>query len=375
MYPAFLILMLLLTAFFAELIASDSPDWRVCLLGLLVSFLSGLCGARLVIQVMFPILAFVLYRELRKHTRDDISISLVKDAFGKTWPVLLCTAAMIAGCFIYAVVLCGRYGQGTVSMQIGSIQQISQSLLYFPKALLMIFGLPYQPTSIGTDFALVVQLLYIVAAYACFGWLLGNRNRMDARKSNYVKITTILVVFSFVLVCFLNDHAEDQPIWRYFALGADSMLLVIPLAISNWKRRSLRYVLAVAISLLVFVYPCYHDARLIDDSIGEPYDPPAYLQYLEENHYTFGEATFWNANVNIVNSDGEIRIKPVLNDENLTFFAWLTHQEYRDQKAEFLLLTQEEYQIRQQNGWETPYQEVYSDEGYVIFAANAENTP
>jgi len=374
-YPAFLILMLFLIAFITELIAMDTPNWRVCLLGLLVSFLSGLCGARLIIQAMVPILAFVLYRELRKHIRDDIGVSLVKDAFGKTWPVLLCAAGMLAGYFIYAVVLCGRYGQGAVPREIGAIQQISQSLLYFPKALLLLYGLSYQPTSISTGFALIIQLLYIVVAYACYGWLLVNRNRLDARKSNYIKMTTVLVVFSFLLVCFLKDHDGDQPIWRYFALGAYSVLLVVPLAISNWSRRSLRYVLTVVISLLVFAYPGYQAAKEIGNGIGEAYDPPAYLLFLEENHYTFGEATFWNANANIIRSDGSIRIKPVFNDEELSFYAWLTHEEYRDQEAEFLLLTQQEYQQRQQNGWDTPYALAYSDDAYVVLVDSAAAQP
>ena len=374
-YPAFLILMLFIVAFITELIASDTVNWRVCVLGMVVSFLSGLCGARLVIQAMLPILAFVLYRALRNHMQDDISISLVKGTLGKTWPVLLCTAAMLAGYFVYAVVLCGRYGKGAVLLEIGSIQQISQSLMYFPKAMLMVYGLPYQPTSIGKGFALVVQLFYIIAAYGCYGWLIANRNRLDSRKSIYLKITIILGVFSFLLVCFLKDHVGDQPIWRYYTLGAYSALLVIPLALSNWSRRSLCYVLTVALSLLVFVYPCCHDATTIKNRISEPYQAPEYLLYLEEHDYTFGEATFWNANVNIVNSDGEIRIKPVINDENLSFFAWLTHKEYQDQEAEFLLLTQEEYQLRLQNGWQTPFKEVFSDEDYIIFAQSLEITP
>ncbi|MDD4312733.1 MAG: hypothetical protein PHW41_09650, partial [Eubacteriales bacterium] len=288
-YPAFMILMLFLTAFLTELITLETPGWRVCLLGSLVSFLSGLCGARLIVQAMLPIVAFVLYRVLRKRMRDDIGVFLVKDTFRETWRVLLCAAGMLAGYVIYAAVFCGRYGQGTVPTEIGSIQQISQSLLYLPKALLMVYGLSYQPTSVSTGFALAAQLLYLVVAYACYGWLLTNRNRIDARKSNYLKMTTVLVVFSFLLVCILKDHDGDQPIWRYFALGAYSMLLVIPLAISSWNRRSLRYVLAVAASLLVFAYPCYHNARQIYNEIEKPYDPPAYLCYLEENHYSFGE--------------------------------------------------------------------------------------
>ncbi|MEA4914234.1 MAG: hypothetical protein VB061_06660 [Christensenella sp.] len=374
-YPVFMILMLFLTVLMTELITSDIPNWRVCLLGLLVSFLSGLCGARLIIQAMLPIVGFVLYREFRKHIRDDMNVSLIKDVYGKTWRVLLCAAGICAGYFVYAVVLCGRYGQGAAPMGIGSIQQISQGLLYLPKALLEVYGLSYQPTSIGTGFALAAQLLYLAAVYACYGWLLVNRNRLDARKNNHIKIMTVLVVFSFLLVCFLKDRDGDQPIWRYFALGTYSMLLVIPLAISNWSRRSLRYVLAVMVSLLVFAYPCYQQAREISQRIGEVYNPPAYLRYLEENQFSFGEATFWNANVNIINSDGEIRIKPVINDENLSFFAWLTHKDYIDQEAEFLLLTQEEYQLRLQNGWQTPYQFVFADDKYVIFAESPEETP
>jgi hypothetical protein len=93
-----------------ELIASDTPIGDM-LLGLLVSFLSGLCGARLIIQAMLPIVGFVLYREFRKHIRDDMSVSLIKDVYGKTWRVLLCACGMLVGYILYKFVLCNRYGQ------------------------------------------------------------------------------------------------------------------------------------------------------------------------------------------------------------------------------------------------------------------------
>ena len=68
-------------------------------------------------------------------------------------------------------------------------------------------------------------------------------------------------------------------------------------------------------------------------------------------------------------------MKSVLKDESFSFYDWLTHKEYQDQEAEFLLLTQEEYQLRLQNGWQTPFTEVFSDEDYIIFAQGLEKTP
>ncbi len=371
-YPVFMILMLFLTVLVTELIASDTPDWRICLLGLLVSFLSGLCGARLIIQAMLPIVGFVLYREFRKHIRDDMSVSLIKDVYGKTWRVLLCACGMLVGYILYKFVLCNRYGQGSTGLSIAAIEEISQNLLRLPQALLLLYGLPYQVNSIATGAAFAIQLSFIAVSYACYAWLILSRNRLNKRKSVFIKISTSLFLFAFLLICLLHSLDGVGPTWRYFALGAFSMLLVIPVAISNWSRRSLRYVLVVTISLLVFAFPGYQAAKTISTQIGNTYEPPAYLRYLEENHYSFGEATYWNANVNIINSDGEIRIKPVINDENLSFFAWLTHKDYIDQKAEFLLLTQEEYKQRLENGWQTPYQIVFSDDSYVIFGDGRE---
>ncbi len=374
-YPVFLILMLFLTVLITEWIASDAFNWRICLPGLLVSFLSGLCGARLLIQAMLPIVAFVLYQALRKHMRDEISQSLVKNTVGRTWPVLLCAASMLTGYILYEFVLCNRYGQGCTGLSIAAVDEISQNFLRLPQALLLLYGLPYRVKSIATSAAYAIQLLFITVSYVCYVWLIASRNRLDKRKSTFIKITTSLFLFAFLLTCLLHTLDGINPTWRYFALGAYAMLLVIPLAISSWKRRSLRYVLVFVAALLVFAYPCYQNARQIYNEIEKPYDPPAYLCYLEENHYSFGEATFWNANVNIVKSGGNIRIKPVFNDEELSFRAWLTQKDYRDQEAEFLLLTQEEYQLRLQNGWQTPYQLVFSDEEYLIFAGDRVNLP
>jgi len=74
-------------------------------------------------------------------------------------------------------------------------------------------------------------------------------------------------------------------------------------------------------------------------------------------------------------SDGEIAIKPVFNDEKLSFYTWLTHMDYIDREAEFLLLTQEEYEQRLENGWQTPYKLVFSDEDYMIFADSEAGLP
>ena len=374
-YQAFLVLFLLLFAFLTEWIATDTRKWRICVLGVLVSFLCGICGPRLIIQGMLPVLLLVLYRFFRKHARDEINLALAKDALTQTRPVLLCTAGMLAGYLIYEFVLCSRFGHGSTGTKFAGLMEISQNFLRLPQALLLLYGLPYQVNSIGTGIAFAIQLAFIAVSYACYVWLFVSRNRLDARKSTSVKLTIVLVVFAFVLVCLMHTQDGSGPTWRYWGLGTFPMLLVIPLALSNWSRRSLRYVLVMIISLLVFAFPGYQTARKVSAQINEPYDPPTYLRYLEDNGYTFGEATFWNANVNTVLSDGTVQIKPVLNDEDLSFFAWLTHKDYRDQKAEFLLLTQEEYRLRQQNGWETPYQMVFSNDDYVVFAEHLENAP
>lgn len=374
-YLGFIVLFLLMIAFLTELIATNTRRWQTILLGVLVSFLCGICGSRLIIQGMIPVLLLLMYRLFRKHASDEINLALAKDAISQTWPVLLCAAGMLAGYIIYTFVLCNQFGHGSTGASVAALEEISQNILRLPQALLLLYGLPYQANSMGEAIALAIQLAFIAVSYACFAWLFVSRNRLDARKSTWVKLVSVLVLFTFVLICLMHTLDGVGPTWRYWGFGAFPMLLVIPLAISNWNRRSLRYVLTVLVSLLVFAYPCYLQAKEIKHGIGEAYHPPAYLSYLEEKHYTFGEATFWNANVNTVFSDGNIQIKPVLNDENLSFFAWLTHQDYRDQKPEFLLLTQEEYQFRQQNGWETPYHEVFSDDGYVIFAENSDKTP
>jgi hypothetical protein len=366
-YQMFLILFVFLTVLLTRLIASKPPSWRILVFGILVSFLSGLCGIRLVVQGMVPVLLFLLYRVLKSQVKKDVSLSMLKDAAETTWPVLLCAAGMVAGYLVYAYVLGNLYGTGYSTFEIDSIQGISRTLLRLPEALLLLFGLPYQPTSIVGGYAFIVQVALITLSFVCAGWLTANRNRIDPQKGTAVKIAAVLIVFSFLLVSIMKNDEAEGPYWRYFALGAYPLLLIIPLAISNWSRRSLRYVLAVAVSLLVFTYPSYQSAKLIKAEIDVPYQPPAYLSYLEENHYTFGEATFWNANNNTILSNGEIRMKSVLNDESFSFYDWLTHKEYRDLKGEFLLLTQEEYQLRKQNGWETPYSIVYSDDTYLVF--------
>lgn len=374
-YQAFLVLLILLIAFLTELIATNTRRWQICALGVLVSFLCGICGSRLIIQGMLPVLLFLAYRFFRKHARDEIHLALAKDAIAQNWTVLLCFAGMAAGYILYEFVLCDAFGHGKTWITFAAVQEISQNLLRVPEALLVMYGLPYEVNTIGKGIAFAIQIVFILTSLSCCIWLIASRNRLDIRKSTSVKIAAVLSLFSFFMLCLMHAPEADGPTWRYVALGAYSLLLAIPLAISNWNRRSLRYVLAIAIALLAFAYPGYRQAREISEGLREPYHPPEYICYLEENHYTFGEATFWNANVNTVLSDGEIAIKPVFNDEKLSFYTWLTHKDYIDREAEFLLMTQEEYEQRLENGWQTPYKLVFSDEDYMIFADSEAGLP
>lgn len=93
-----------------------------------------------------------------------------------------------------------------------------------------------------------------------------------------------------------------------------------------------------------------------------------YIDFLVDNHYSFGAATYWNADITIFMSNGTIQVKPVYDDPQLSFMEWNTQKSFKDKTPEFVLLTLDEYDIRKSYGYE--YNVLYEDSYVVILAYN-----
>ena len=94
-----------------------------------------------------------------------------------------------------------------------------------------------------------------------------------------------------------------------------------------------------------------------------------YINYVKEQGYDYGYATFWNANITTEMSDGLINMTSLdPNADNLKVFRWLTDKRLIDEEHEkaFLVLTKDELDMY---GGGKP---VYEDEYFSVFNIDKE---
>lgn len=93
------------------------------------------------------------------------------------------------------------------------------------------------------------------------------------------------------------------------------------------------------------------------------------MNFLEEQGFRLGCATFWNANISNVLLNNETKIVTVQNDPGITIFSWLAPKSLLEKRpeSEFLLLFRSEEEERINAGMYTPGKKAYEDEKFVIY--------
>lgn len=111
---------------------------------------------------------------------------------------------------------------------------------------------------------------------------------------------------------------------------------------------------------------------LLFSKINEASNISGAASYLMEQGYTFGYATFWNANIVTELTDGAIEIADITDLPTPHFHRWLTRKDYwlRDyHKGKlFLLLTQEQAESIKESDLILAGELVYSDSLFVIYS-------
>lgn len=100
-------------------------------------------------------------------------------------------------------------------------------------------------------------------------------------------------------------------------------------------------------------------------------------EFLVQNGYDFGYATYWNANIMTELTDGQTEVANILDPESLTFFTWSTPMKYYEENYHtgrvFLLLTTEEASAYAGCRAVLIGEKVFEDDGYIVYAyENAE---
>lgn len=152
-------------------------------------------------------------------------------------------------------------------------------------------------------------------------------------------ITT--VIFVLPVICFYLEREE-----KFFDRLVVTVLLIGCLGLAAGK---------VSLSYL---------------SVDKNADKRPVAQFLADNDYTFGYATYWNANIITELTDGKVEIGNIGDGEHLDFFKWSSPMKYYATKDHsgpvFLLLTAREVQECIGAAAINAGTEVYSDDAYTV---------
>lgn len=95
-------------------------------------------------------------------------------------------------------------------------------------------------------------------------------------------------------------------------------------------------------------------------------------EFLVQNGYDFGYATYWNANIMTELTDAEVEVANILDPESLTYFTWSTPMKYYDENYHngevFLLLTADEASAYADCSAILNGEKVFEDDGYIVYA-------
>lgn len=324
--------------------------WVTLLLIAALGLWSGLGGVRMLMMIVAPLFgaaALMALMEMKDH--PTFSETIHTPAVRMAGASALCFAATGVGYVAGLAMFTDRYTYFSYT-DIGMARFKMSELINQLSS--MLYDLGYVDGVSLMSIRGVNNLLAVVIFLALFVavWRMMSRWADLAPAHRLLTLTAVLAV----LVGMLCNILLDQLLTRYFLVGTVLLFVVLALAIEVEPCRNapLR-----TLTLLFMVACCAFGAQSImryDYHQGEVnYEMAA--DWLVENGYTQGYATYWNANILTAASDGQLDMW-VLSDSTHGLYAgeWRTMgmqrilQEKRKLTEDpegkvFLLVTEEEY--------------------------------
>lgn len=337
---------------------------------MIISFLSGICGIRMFFILFVPLILLLLwkYQNYRVNFRKECFKEMFSRSFlmkhQKEIKIIMSYVLALLGFLIFYCFLMPQYGgadkletMGTNNANIASnIKDIS---------LLLLNGINFDVggkklISISFIKATVLLLfwIYIFAQNIKFAFRKGTKQVLQ--DISLYNLICLLVTILFMIITLSNQ--DIQQALRYFGLA---IYLMIPAAIMGLEKDNTLKSIGVylIIFLAIFVGLDSHvDAIKIAKDLKNSRE--GYVKFLDESDYSFGTATYWNANITTFLSEKEIEIRPALSEIDLGMYQWNTRKSYANKEPEFLILTKEEYEVRKKK--EEKDKIVYQDDFYMI---------
>ena len=384
-YVTHVCIMFVFLALFIKMSKTTKPSARYVIAGILLvlSLILGLSGIRYLMILLGPLALSVLisvYADNKEALFGSQPPHLFKSLLTKPSSINL---YIIAGCLGFAclgylvnskvldtVYLFASYNQ-TAMIDIGQTSLFSQLSLTI-NALLHLCGYHLGVNLLSlSGIANVLVVILIITVFVLLVQYIKSKTNGSARLFQYLVVASILThLFIFLFTNMLYTVG-------YSRLLIPVAVLFIPVYACYMNAAKNRFIKAAAtiILLIPMVLGSYYTVTDVTGNKAEE-TRVATVNFLTENGYDFGYATFWNANVLTELSDGQVEVGNLQEDNFASPFLWLTHKKYYREgyhEGKCFLLTTVGELAAAENGNEGNLSiirqgtEVYNDGQYIIY--------
>ncbi len=390
-YVPHIIIAFIYIGLFLSLAYKDSTVLRKRIYAVLfffLAFMSGLAGIRYILYFLFPLAATVLGLATQRLVTQQQPFSMKtfflsdKPVFYGFWGLLAGGLGYISNSLILSRIFSFAEYNTTAFNSIGDV-----SLADILNGLLGILGWR-NGVSVFTPAGIIN--IFVCAGIVCLILCLLRILRTNTEGSTAVFLLFFTVAFIFnVFVIVTTEFAQ-----RFFILPLVFLVPVIPVLLQEARVCAIKRYLMTLFLSVVFVAGAFltFGSVLTSDSNK---DKHAVAQFLQNQDYSFGYASFWNANVFSFLSDGELELANFFRErrsevgwvEYVTTSIrpdrwisdrWLTPDRFYQDNAGggekvFFLVTQEEFNAVPDANVFANARQVYSDDFYRVFEYDDNN--
>lgn len=360
--------MFLLVLFFAKQMEekeTTKTNWAMVVFVCVFSFVLGLSGLRYLEAIFVPVcmaIFFLFEGEIKEWW-------LIK----KGALAILLTGCAGVGFLVNKFVLSKMYtfDQNTQAICFVPLDEVPQRLLWSFEILVEFFGYHHE---VGATSAMGLANIVHFAFMLCSILVVYKVFAMRKQLSRVYRFLLYYFLSLFFLNWYLLVFSDIGVECRYWIPIYIILILIYGIYFAHQgDSKKASFILCITCCVGVILAALYGNLwqYVKHNESAKRYD---YVQFLEEEGYTFGYASFWHAEVTEYLTNGEVQVAPIgSNSTGSGPYKWLCDKDYYKpgfyEGKSFMLLTKEE-EMMYQSGMISMMQDgikVYEDEEFVIY--------
>ena len=340
---------------------------------LILAFVTGLAGIRQLIVFYIPVsitFLYFSYLDVTKNSATSHGFDFLKRFINIITVVILAVFIFnVVGFFVNAKILASSYTFGNFNAKPIVNFQLSRMIDYFCETTIV---LGYQPGN--SVFSIrgiqsIVAVIFFIVIFVVLGISLKKLKCFSFNKQVIIVFTFVLLLSTLLIHSLISKTATNYLIPTAMC---GFITLVIYFQDIDYQSLFARLIPVGLLAVLLFSYYISPNINVVfSDSKGKLNRA---VEWLIDNDYKNGYATYWNGNISTELSDGELEMW-VINEighnkggDDLVLYGWMQKKEHLSVSPEgtvFVLLSEDEYTQAPKYAREENI--VYNENGYYIF--------